>query len=256
LKKLFLKYLSILKKNYSAYSMKHRIEHGYWGVDPTDESLFIGNNKIAGATNPLREKNAIHHTASDVSELSIVNRDNLKEFYNRSSTQMTISAVILLNGLLNIIETSHWSDRCCENNVQLQKICNRIDLGFLLFYSVELSLNFYAHFFWEFWTKTKWNWFDTIVIMVSWFPNLNVAAVRLLRTLRLVRISGRVKSFAFICDTLHKSMKGIGSLVVLLLGFVTIYAVLGVGFYKESSTKFQDFGSAIWTLFITLNGEG
>jgi len=94
------------------------------------------------------------------------------------------------------------------------------------------------------------------VILISWFPNLNVAAVRLLRTLRLVRISGRVKSFAFICDTLHKSMKGIGSLVMLLVGFVTIYAVLGVGFYKDSSIKFQDFGSAIWTLFITLNGEG
>ena len=116
-------------------------------------------------------------------------------------------------------------------------------------------MNFYANFFCDFWTNTKWNWFDLVVILASWFPAKNLAVIRLLRTLRLVRISGRLGSFAFIIRTLRKSMAGVGALLGLLIGFMTIYAVLGVGLFGEASEKFEDFFTAFWTLFITLNGE-
>jgi len=124
-----------------------------------------------------------------------------------------------------------------------------------LFYTVELGLNLYAHFFFEFWRKTKWNWFDFGVIVGSWIPNQDLAAIRLLRTLRFVRISGRFKSFAFLMETLHLSMNGIGSLLLLLFGIVSIFAILGVELFMESSEHFDDFFRALWTLFITLNGE-
>lgn len=83
----------------------------------------------------------------------------------------------------------------------------------------------------------------------------NLAVIRLLRTLRLFRISGKLGSFAFIMKTLRKSMGSVATLFSLLVGFMTIYAVLGVGLFGEVSDEFEDFFIAFWTLFITLNGE-
>jgi len=130
------------------------------------------------------------------------------------------------------------------NNLQADLIFEWVDLCFLAFYSLELSLNFYAHFFWEFWIKSVWNWFDFVVILVSWIPNKNLAAVRLLRILRLVRISGRVKSFGFVLETMQKSISNIFSLIAMLVGFVMIFAVLGVWLFRGSS-EFRDFFSAL-----------
>jgi len=93
------------------------------------------------------------------------------------------------------------------------------------------------------------------VILASWLPAQNLAAIRLLRTLRLIRISGRCGSFAFIIKTLRKSMTGVASLLGLLVGITIIFAILGVGLFGEVSDKFEDFFTTLWTLFITLNGE-
>jgi len=100
-----------------------------------------------------------------------------------------------------------------------------------------------------------WNWFDLVVILISWIPNPHLAVMRLIRILRLVRISGRVQSFAFVVETLQKSISCIGALIIMLVGFVMIFAVLGVGLFRDNSEQFRDFFSAMWTLFITLNGE-
>jgi len=93
------------------------------------------------------------------------------------------------------------------------------------------------------------------VILASWIPSQNLAAVRLLRTLRLVRISRNINSFTFVIESLQKSTSGIGWLMVLLFGFMTIYAVLGVELFGKNSEHFESFFVAFWTLFITLNGE-
>jgi len=86
-------------------------------------------------------------------------------------------------------------------------------------------------------------------------PAQNLAAIRLLRILRLIRLSGRLRSFAVIIRTLRKSMTGVATLLGLLLGITTIYAILGVGLFGEVSDKFEDFFTTLWTLFITLNGK-
>jgi len=182
-------------------------------------------------------------------------RARFRDFYGKDTTQAVVSIIILLNGLLYIVQTGDWTDNCCVHNSNAQELVEYFDFGFLLLYTIELSLNFYSHFFWQFWTKTKWNSFDLIVILVSWLPAQNLAAIRLFRVLRLIRLSGRLGSFAFIIKTLRKSMAGITSLLTLLLGVMIIYAILGVGIFGEVSDKFKDFFTAMWTLFITLNGE-
>jgi len=51
------------------------------------------------------------------------------------------------------------------------------------------------------------------------------------------------------------SINGMGSLLLLLFGIVIIFAILGVELFMDSSDHFQHFSRALWTLFITLNGE-
>jgi len=188
-------------------------------------------------------------------EIGVCFKATCRDFYNKDSTQTVVSIIIALNGLLDIIETSDWTDNCCGHNSDAQEIIDSIDFGFLLFYTVELTLNFYAHFFWDFWRKTKWNWFDFTVILASWLPAQNLAAIRLLRTLRLTRIIGKCGSFTFIIKTLRRSMTGVAALLALLFGITIIYAILGVGLFGEASDKFEDFFTTFWTLFVTLNGE-
>jgi len=229
-----------------------------WQVNPKvlERNPFIGSNAPKSEITLSRVE---YHPSGFKGEsdkpISKGFRARFREFYDKDSTQTVVSIIIILNGILYVIQTAAWTKHCCVHNQEAQRVVEWIDFCFLLFYTVELSLNFYAHFFWGFWTKSSWNWFDFIVILGSWIPAQNLAAIRLLRTLRLVRISGRLGPFAFIMKTLRKSMSGVGTLLALLIGFMTIYAVLGVGLFGEESDKFDDFFTAWWTLFITLNGE-
>jgi len=226
-----------------------------------DSNCFINNEiKIVGDTfikrgptqqpsNPQIEVD----TQVPVKNKSV--REQLKVFYAKKVTQSAVSGIIILNGLLDVVQTTKWTDTCCVYNKKAIKIIDQIDTCFLVFYTLELGLNFYAHFFWEFWLKSKWNWFDLFVIIGSWIASQDIASIRLFRTLRLIRITGRYESLAFVIETLFKSMSGIGGLLLLLMVVLVIYGVLGVGLYREDSEMFEDFFTASWTLFITLNGE-
>jgi len=222
-----------------------------------DSMPRIKRNDITDGINPnIVQYNQPYESKGESNpETGIRFRAAFRNFYNKNSTQAIVSIIIVLNGLLYIIQTTAWTDNCCVRNSDAQEIVDLIDFGFLLFYTIELTLNFYAHFFWDFWRTTKWNWFDFTVILASWLPAQNLAAIRLLRTLRLIRISGRCGSFAFIIKTLRKSMTGVASLLGLLVGITVIFAILGVGLFGEVSDKFEDFFTTLWTLFITLNGE-
>jgi len=248
-------------------SLFHGVEQVDWPVNArvvenfpfvqSDSMPRIKGNDITYGINPNRvQYNQPYESKGESNpETGICFRAAFRDFYNKDSTQAVVSIIIMLNGLLYIIQTTAWTDNCCVRNSDAQEIVDLIDLGFLLLYTVELTLNFYAHFFWDFWRTTKWNWFDFTVILASWLPAQNLAAIRLLRTLRLIRISGRCGSFAFIIKTLRKSMTGVASLLGLLVGITIIFAILGVGLFGEVSDKFEDFFTTLWTLFITLNGE-
>jgi len=182
-------------------------------------------------------------------------REQARRCYDTRATEYLVSLIIILNGVLYIIQYSKWNDNCCIDNEDAQQIINSIDMGFLICYTIELSINFYAHSFKPFF-KSGWNWFDLIIIGLSWIPaDTSMAAIRLLRILRLVRLTGRLKSFQMVIKTLQESFTGIGSLLALMLGIMILYAILGTGLFGEKSELFSDFFTSLWTLWITLNGE-
>jgi len=179
----------------------------------------------------------------------------VRRCYDHDSVQYAVTGLICLNGLLYIIQYSRWNDDCCIDNDEAQKIFMQIDQGFLIVYTIELSINFYAHYFTPFF-RSGWNIFDLIIIGASWIPaDTSMAAIRLLRVLRIVRITGKLKSFQLILKTLQESFSGIGSLLLLMLGIMSLYAILGTGLFGQTSPLFADFFASLWTLWITLNGE-
>jgi len=185
-------------------------------------------------------------------------RMKVRYIYEQNWIQTLVIVIICINGLLYIVQATNWNRYCCINNVEATRLINEIDDWLLYFYTLELCVNFYAHFFYKFW-ESRWNKFDVVVIGASWIPmDSNVAAIRmsrLLRTLRLVRIGGRVEAFKVIIVTLQNSLNGVWTLMFLLAGLMTIYAILGVALFGEDSGYFRDFINAIWTLFVTVNGE-
>jgi len=255
-----------LRERQQSKSIVHSVGQVDWQVKPkvlekypliqSDSMFCIKRDDMKDGTNlsKVQYNQPYEKKGEPNPEIRTSFRAIFRNFYDNDFTQIGVSVIIVLNGLLYIIQTSIWTDNCCVHNSDAQELVDRIDFGFLLFYTVELILNFYAHFFWDFWRKTKWNWFDFTVILASWLPAENLASIRLLRTLRLVRISGRCRSFAFIIKTLRRSITGIAALLGLLVGITLIYAILGVGLFGEVSDKFEDFFTTIWTLFVTLNG--
>jgi len=185
-------------------------------------------------------------------------RMKVRYTYEKNWVPTLVIVIICFNGLLYIVQSTNWNRYCCVHNEQATKKIDQIDEWLLRFYTLELCVNFYAHFFYQFW-QSRWNIFDVVVIGASWIPmDSNVAAIRmsrLLRTLRLVRIGGRVESFKIIIVTLQNSLNGVWTLMFLLAGLMTIYAILGVALFGKDSAYFQDFINAIWTLFVTVNGE-
>ena len=65
------------------------------------------------------------------------------------------------NFVLNVCQAQIGDDNIAANN-----IFENIDSAFTVVFTIELCVNVFATFFWEFVTDA-WNWFDVIVVLVS-----------------------------------------------------------------------------------------
>ena len=96
------------------------------GIDNTTKGISLTRVKyshpseIEGASYPKMKKAV---------------RDRLKDFYDDNITQLVVSIIIILNGILYVIQTTAWSHDCCVHNEKAQEFVEYIDFFFLLFYN-------------------------------------------------------------------------------------------------------------------------
>ena len=164
-----------------------------------------------------------------------------------------IIAVILLAGVLAGVETS------AAMLAQYGPLLHALDLAVLTVFIIEIVLKLASHgrrpldYF-----RDGWNVFDFTIVALCVLPvgGPFAAVLRLVRTLRLLRLVTALPKLQLLVGALIKSLSSMGY-VGLLLGLIFyIYAVTGVHLFGKASPEyFGNLTAALLALFqmITLD---
>jgi len=178
-------------------------------------------------------------------------QNDIKQFYDKKTIQIFVAFLILLNFLISAI------------NSQLLPQQGRDDIALFIFeacewffayaFLVELMVNFYGSYFWEFWSSA-WNIFDFIIVIISllsvYMSNLpGISVLRLFRAFRVVRLFKRIKTMRKMMDSIMKSLPGMAIAFSALFLIMGIYAIIGVNFWMETfPDEFGNFLKAVLSL--------
>jgi voltage-gated sodium channel len=179
-------------------------------------------------------------------------QNDIKLFYDKKSIQIFVAMLILLNFLISAI------------NSQLLPEKGRDDIALFIFeafewffgyaFLIELVVNFYGSYFWEFW-KSAWNIFDFIIVVISllslYMSNLpGISVLRLFRAFRVVRLFKRIKTMRKMMDSIMKSLPGMFIAFSALGLIMGIYAIIGVNFWMDTFP--EEFGTFLKALLSLL----
>lgn len=104
-----------------------------------------------------------------------------------------------------------------------------------------------------------WNVFDAVVVTASLLPQVGAFATvaRLARVLRVSRLVSSTPELRLIVDTMLRSVRSMGHVVLLLGVLMYVYAVLGVQLFRSADPEhWGSLGRAAGTLFQILTLEG
>lgn len=164
-----------------------------------------------------------------------------------------IVAVILFAGVLAGLETS------AEMRAQYGALLRALDVAVIGIFVIEIALKLAAHghrahdYF-----RDGWNVFDFTIVALCLLPvgGPFAAVLRLVRTLRLLRLITALPKLQLLVGALIKSLSSIGYIGLLLGLIFYIYAVTGVHLFGQASPEFfGNLPAALLSLFqmITLD---
>lgn len=110
------------------------------------------------------------------------------------------------------------------------------------FFLAEITIRFLAerkkrHFF-----KSFWNWFDTLIVIISLIPadDAELAVIaRLVRVFRVLRMISIIPELRILLVSLVKALPQLGYVMLLMFIIFYIYAAIG-------STLFEDINPVLW----------
>jgi len=164
---------------------------------------------------------------------SLPYQKEIKSFYLRHSIQMLVAVIILMNFITAAIQTEILP----KKNSQADRIFVALEYFYLYAFLIELLINMYGHYLWEFWWS-GWNWFDFLIVLVSflalYFPNLPaISVLRLFRAFRVVRLFKRVKEMKKIIEGIMRSVPALSYAFVAMGLIMGIWAIMGVDFFGK-----------------------
>ncbi|GHG08392.1 ion transporter [Thalassotalea marina] len=170
----------------------------------------------------------------------------LKQFVESNIFQNTLIGLILFNAVTLGMETTEFGK---TNAV----IMHKIDLVVLSIFTIELVLKLFVYrksFF-----RSGWNWFDFIIVAISWMPTSGgLAVLRAFRILRVLRLFSVVPQMRRVIGALGHSLPGMASVVGVLAVIFYVCAVLATklfGTHPDPNMQewFGSIGASAYTLF-------
>jgi len=178
--------------------------------------------------------------------------NKLQEFVESSVFQRSLVALILFNAFTLGLETSQFG-KANAGSLHL------IDTIILIIFSFELLIKLIVYrgdFF-----RSGWNWFDFIIVAVSWAPTSGALSVlRAFRILRVLRLLSVVPQMRRVIGALGHSLPGMASVVGVLAIIFYVSAVLTTKLFGSHSDAnmqewFGSIGSSAYTLFQVMTLE-
>jgi len=200
--------------------------------------------------------------------------------YSRTSSEIAVACLIGANFLSNLVEATIDPQKS-----KWQSVFNGLELCFNVVFTLELTLNMYAHWCYAFWSS-GWNVFDFVVVLIGLLTTFQVPMpgpmklLRMMRAFRVFRLFKRVKSLKRIMDSLGKAIPGVINAFIIQLLVISIYSILAVEFWslygrggsvanelgEHFSTDtvrnmafgeelFGNFPKALFTMFQVLTGD-
>ena len=166
--------------------------------------------------------------------------------------QNFLVAVILFNAVTLGLETTAFG----KDNAT---ILHKIDSVILIIFTVELALKLIVYrlkFF-----DSGWNWFDFIIVAISWAPTSGALSVlRAFRILRVLRLFSVVPQMRRVIGALGHSLPGMASVVGVLGIIFYVSAVLATklfGQHPDANMQewFGSIGASAYTLFQVMTLE-
>ncbi len=180
------------------------------------------------------------------------NNSSLRHFIEGNKFQHFLTALILFNALTLGLETSQFG----RENANTLHI---IDTSILLIFTIELLLKLMVYrsdFF-----RSGWNWFDFIIVAISWAPTSGALSVlRAFRILRVLRLLSVVPQMRRVIGALGHSLPGMASVVGVLGIIFYVSAVLATKIFGSHSDAnmqewFGTIGASAYTLFQVMTLE-
>ncbi|PKI13505.1 ion transporter [Colwellia sp. 12G3] len=179
-------------------------------------------------------------------------RRKIRSVVESKKFQHALIALILFNAFTLGLETSPFG----KANVGILHI---IDTLILVIFTLELLLKLIAYkgdFF-----RSGWNWFDFIIVAISWAPTSGALSVlRAFRILRVLRLLSVVPQMRRVIGALGHSLPGMASVVGVLSIIFYVSAVLTTKIFGSHSDVnmqewFGSIGASAYTLFQVMTLE-
>mgnify|MGYP005992870833 FL=1 len=176
----------------------------------------------------------------------------LQSFVESKKFQNFIIFLILFNAISLGLETSQFGKANAE-------LLHTIDTTILVLFTLELLLKFIVYrnqFF-----RSGWNWFDFIIVAISWAPTSGALSVlRAFRILRVLRLLSVVPQMRRVIGALGHSLPGMASVVGVLGIIFYVSAVLTTkifGMHSDANMQewFGNIGASAYTLFQVMTLE-
>lgn len=176
----------------------------------------------------------------------------MDKIYTYPLVEYFVAFLIVANFFISI--TEKWIDPIAGHMNPVNRKYNTtwwaIGLMFNILFLIELAVNMYAYWLWDFWLTTPdgkkwsingWNCFDFVIVLVGWLDQMELISgplklLRLMRAFRVFRLFKRIKSLQKIIVSLGRAVPGMINAMVIMLIVMSIYAMLGVEFFSHSFT--------------------
>ncbi len=181
-----------------------------------------------------------------------VQNTKLQQLVESNRFQHFIIFLILFNAITLGLETSQFG----KNNAEILYI---LDNTILVIFTLELLLKliiYRADFF-----RSGWNWFDFIIVAISWAPTSGALSVlRAFRILRVLRLLSVVPQMRRVIGALAHSLPGMASVIGVLSIIFYVSAVLATKIFGSHSDAnmqewFGSIGASAYTLFQVMTLE-
>jgi voltage-gated sodium channel len=134
-----------------------------------------------------------------------------------------------------------------------------LDLLITVAFVVEISVRFLGERRKRDFFKSGWNWFDSIIVMVSLIPIEDsdiVLVARLIRVFRVLRMISIIPELRILLNSLIQALPRLGYVAALIFIIFYIYAAVGTLFFENINPElWGNIALAMLTLFRVMTFE-